>query len=131
MTLSEVRKLCVPNLSILYISTVPVQLLANPQLSVGDSSVSIVVSVSPSPPMSLDSLSILATIDPPHASAVLANYPTSSQQYTVMFTGLTPGTIYIYDIKVILRNDSTTTLGLPVTGSFTVLGTNLLLQFGL
>ncbi len=127
------RKLCVPNLSILYISTVPVQLLANPQLSVGDSSVSIVVTVSPSSPMSLDSLSILATIDPPHASAVLANYPTSSpsQQYTVMFTGLTPGTIYIYDIKVILRNDSTTTIGLPLTGSFTVLGTNLLLQFGL
>ncbi|XP_064398004.1 uncharacterized protein LOC135344681 [Halichondria panicea] len=101
---------------------VPVQLLVNPQLCVGDSSVSIVVSVSPSPPMSLDSLSILAAIDPPHASAVLANYPTSSQQYTVMFDGLTPGTLYIYDIKVILRNDSTTTIGLPVTGSFTVLG---------
>ncbi|XP_064393559.1 uncharacterized protein LOC135341019 isoform X2 [Halichondria panicea] len=99
---------------------VPVQLLVNPQLSVGDSSVSIVVSVSPSPPMSLDSLSILATIDPPHASAVLANYPTSSQQYTVMFDGLTPGTLYIYDIRVILRNDSTITIGLPVTGSFTV-----------
>ena len=116
------RKLCVPNLSILFISTVPVQLLVNPQLSVGDSSVSIVVSVSPSPPMSLDSLSILATIDPPHASAVLANYPTSSQQYTVMFDGLTPGTLYIYDIRVILRNDSTITIGLPVTGSFTVPG---------
>ncbi len=118
------RKLCVPNLSILYISTVPVQLLANPQLSLGDSSVSIVVTVSPSPPMSLDPLSILATIDPPHASAVLANYPTSSQQYMVMFTGLTSGTIYIYDIRVVLRNDntSTTTIGLPVTGSFTVPG---------
>ncbi len=98
------------------------QLLANPQLSVGDSSVSIVVTVSPSSPMSLDPLSILATIDPPHGSAVLANYPTSSQQYTVMFDGLTSGTIYIYNIRVILRNDSTTIIGLPVTGSFTVPG---------
>ncbi|XP_064397825.1 uncharacterized protein LOC135344527 isoform X2 [Halichondria panicea] len=62
---------------------VPVQLLTNPQLSVGDSSVSIVVSVSPSPPMSLDSLSILAAIDPPHGSAVLANYPTSSQYMVI------------------------------------------------
>ncbi|XP_064397969.1 uncharacterized protein LOC135344638 [Halichondria panicea] len=99
---------------------VPVQLLTNPQVSVGDSSVSIVVSVSPSPPMSLDSLSILATIDPPHASAVLANYSTSSQQYMVMFDGLISGTIYIYDIRAILKNDSTTTIGLLVTGSFTV-----------
>ncbi len=80
--------------------------------------------------MSPDSLSILATIDPPHDSAMLENYPTLSQQYTVMFDGLTSGTIYIYDIKVILRNDSTTTIGLPVTGSFTVLSTNSLLQFG-
>ena len=98
------------------------QLLTNPQVSVGDSSVSIVVSVSPSPPMSLDSLSILATIDPPHASAVLANYSTSSQQYMVMFDGLISGTIYIYDIRAILKNDSTTTIGLLVTGSFTVPG---------
>ena len=97
-------------------------MLANPQLSVGDSSISIVVTVSPSPPMNPDFLSILATIDPPHASAVLANYPTSSQQYMVMFDGLTSGTIYTYDIRVILRNDSTPTIGLPVTGSFTVPG---------
>ncbi|XP_064394073.1 uncharacterized protein LOC135341443 [Halichondria panicea] len=96
------------------------EMLANPQLSVGDSSISIVVTVSPSPPMNPDFLSILATIDPPHASAVLANYPTSSQQYMVMFDGLTSGTIYTYDIRVILRNDSTPTIGLPVTGSFTV-----------
>ncbi len=108
-TIRGERKLCVPNLSILYIST---ELLANPQLSVGDSSVSIVVTVSPSPPMSLDSLSILAAIDPSHTSAVLANYSTSSQQYSVMFDGLTSGTIYIYDIRVILRNDSTATIGL-------------------
>ncbi|XP_064393580.1 uncharacterized protein LOC135341041 [Halichondria panicea] len=98
---------------------VPVQLLTNPLLSVGDSSISIVVTVSPSPPMSPDSLSILATIDPPHANAVLANYPTSSQ-YMVMFDSLTSGTTYTYNIRVILRNDSTTTIGLPVTGSFTV-----------
>ena len=88
------------------------------------------VTVSPSPPMSPDSLSVLSTIDPSHASAVLSNYPTSSQQYMVMFDGLTPGTIYIYDIRVILRNDSTTTIDLPVTGSFTVLGTNSLLLCG-
>ena len=120
-TIRGERKLCVPNLSILYISTVPVQLLTNPLLSVGDSSISIVVTVSPSPPMSPDSLSILATIDPPHANAVLANYPTSSQ-YMVMFDSLTSGTTYTYNIRVILRNDSTTTIGLPVTGSFTVPG---------
>ena len=96
-----------------------------------DTGFSVTVTLLPSPPMSPDFLSILTTIDPPHASAVISDYPTSSQQYTVTFEGLTPGTTYTYDIRVVLRNDSTTTIGLLVTGSFAVPGTNSLLQFGL
>ena len=89
---------------------------------VGDTGFSVTITLLPSPPMSPDTLSILSTIDPPHASAVVADYPTSSQ-YTVIFDGLTPGTTYTYDIRLVLRNDSITTIGLLVTGSFTVPGT--------
>ena len=68
--------------------------------------------------MNVTSLRIYSTIDPRHASSILDDYPTFSQQYTVTFSGLTPGIPYTYDISVVDQND--TTVAVTVTGTFTI-----------
>ncbi len=87
----------------------------------GDQAFSITSILHQPPPMSPDQLYILSTIDPPDVTRMLDDYPNASS-HTVVFNNLTPGTTYTYIIRVVLRNDSSITIGLPVTGSFSVPG---------
>ena len=86
-------------------------------------SFSVTVNLAPVPsPYNREDLVIISTIDPPDAGPIVEDYPTSTQQYTVTFSGLRFGTTYTYNIRVALRNNSTITVGLPVTGMNTIPG---------
>ena len=112
-------------------STVPNRTLTDAQiipLPSGDTRFSVTLTLLPVPsPYSPNDLVIISTIDPPDAGPIVESYPTSTQQYTVTFSGLSFGTTYTYNIRVALRNNDTITVGLPVTGSHEINGPGELL----
>lgn len=96
-------------------------MIFNPQVSViNDSSILVTFDLPETPPMNPDQLSILSTIGITDTSQIsmLEDYPDTAS-HTVIFGGLTPGT-YSYRIMLVLKNDTDTSVGLPVTGTFTV-----------
>ena len=112
-------------------STVPNRTLTDAQITPlpsGDTRFTVTLTLLPVPsPYSPNDLVIISTIDPPDAGPIVENYPTSTQQYTVTFSGLRFGTTYIYNIRVALGADNTITVGLPVTGSHIINGELLIL----
>ena len=53
-----------------------------------------------------DQLQIITSLSPNDTAPVVADFP-ANYQYTVMFSGLMPGTSYIYTVRVVRRNDMT------------------------
>ena len=109
-------------------STVPNRTLTDAQITPlpsGDTRFTVTLTLLPVPsPYSPNDLVIISTIDPPDAGPIVESYPTSTQQYTVTFSGLRFGTTYTYNIRVA---DNTITVGLPVTGSHIINGELLIL----
>ena len=112
-------------------STVPNRTLTDAQITPlpsGDTRFTVTLTLLPVPsPYSPNDLVIISTIDPPDAGPIVENYPTSTQQYTVTFSGLRFGTTYTYSIQVALRINDTITVGLPVTGSHIINGELLII----
>ena len=106
--------------------TVPNRTLTDAQITPlpsGDTRFTVTLTLLPVPsPYSPNDLVIISTIDPPDAGPIVEDYPTSTQQYTVTFSGLRFGTTYTYSIRVALRNNDTIIVGLPVTGSHIING---------
>ena len=54
-----------------------------------------------------DQLLVIVSLTPNDTAPVVANF-SASYQYTVMISGLMPGTSYTYTVQVVRRNDITT-----------------------
>ena len=66
-----------------------------------------------------EQLLIISTIEPPSDDGpIMANFTSSSMQYTVTFTGLTGATIYNFTIRIVLRSNNTADVVRAATGSF-------------
>ncbi len=77
--------------------TVPIRVIFDPQASVGDSSISVTMTVVQPPPISRDLLNIVSTIDGPDTSRMLfSGYPPTSLQYAVNFKDLLTPSWHLY-----------------------------------
>ncbi len=65
-----------------------------------------------------DQLQIIVSLTPNNTAPVVADFP-ASYQYTVMFSGLMPGTSYTYTVRVVRHSDITDIVDAFV-GSFTI-----------
>ena len=83
---------------------------------------SVTVTLPVTPPMDPSQLAVHSTLVPAHAPPILEDYPITEQQYTVKFSDLTPGINYTYDIRIVHRTDTTTTVGLSIRGSRVIPG---------
>lgn len=94
--------------------------------SVGDNGFSVRVLLVQPPPLDHNSLLIMSSISPPHAPVILGDYPASSDQYLVTFSGLQSRKVYTYDMRsrVVLKSNRSANIGIPVTGSFPIEGTH-------
>ena len=54
----------------------------------------------------LDQLLVITSLTPNDTAPVVANF-SASYEYTVMFSGLMPGTSYTYTVRIVRRNDMT------------------------
>ncbi len=61
-----------------------------------------------------DQLLVTTSLTPNDTAPVVADFP-ASYQYTVMFSGLMPGTSYTYTVRVVRRNDMTDVVDAFVT----------------
>ncbi len=73
----------------------------------------------PLTPYQPEQLLIVSTVDPSDTAQIVAFYTGYSEQYSVTFTGLNPGTQYSFTIRIVLSADKAMDVVLAVSREFT------------
>ncbi len=108
---------CVVSHSKIFFCTVPGRTTTSNEVVVSGTNVTITVN----PPITKyrpDQLQIIVSLTPNDTAPVVADF-SASYQYTVMFSGLMPGTSYSYTVRVVRCSDMTDVVE-PFVGSFII-----------
>ncbi len=91
------------------------------QPTVNSQAVTIILPLTPYQPEELLIISIVVYPDGAIVVSIITDYTGPAQQYTVMFTGLDPETVYNYTIRIVLRANNSVDVVPAATGSFMTL----------